>query len=579
MVDEPYRYKSIQPGQIRLLHLPPDSHHHDLSVSIEHKVLNEDTVYEALSYTWGTPVGDRPVRCETCTGTQRIAVTKNLEEALVRLRQSSHTRVLWIDQICINQCDIQERNAQVSRMGDIYASASRVVIWIGEEDERTKMAFDFLPVLLAHLPKSTQSSSREEQADDQYLLPAEALMIARSPGWEALEALFDRPWFERVWVIQETAMASFARIYCGSYSATWHDISKACRCQARNSSASRGQTAAESMDRIRQNHHADSGTTLLDALFMSYRFQCTDMRDKIFALAGLANHAERGMLPPSRYDLSIDEIYHRSAVAILRSHGNLDLLRCVIHPRPPSNLPSWVPDWRANSRVQRMLRNEALEPYGTRSTFGVDFSFSDDNSILIVQGRSIGTVLETSAEMSYLEQEDTLAKWRDLAQIASKNYFESYPRTFWETLVAAAEHEPCTDDATGREQSIAAMYLAWQKVIDRRSPQAIIQASSSITDDNEKAINFNGRMLESSIGRKMFIVDNAGIGLGPSEGCPGDLVCCFGRHVERTSVLCVVRPDGESFRFIGEAYVHSVSSRHGNLRESFNSPEQRFNLS
>ena len=93
--------------------------------------------YEALSYTWGDPLDTRTVMLKD----QPFQVTKNLEAALRNLRHrlihgtKSNDRVLWIDAICINQTDIQERNVQVRRMLDIYKSATRVVIWLGEGDQ------------------------------------------------------------------------------------------------------------------------------------------------------------------------------------------------------------------------------------------------------------------------------------------------------------------------------------------------------------------------------------------------------------------------------------------------------------
>ncbi|KAF2489606.1 hypothetical protein BU16DRAFT_424386, partial [Lophium mytilinum] len=82
--------------------------------------------YEALSYVWGPPSSIYHIHLNE----QSVPITKNLHDVLHRLR-SADPRVLWIDQLCINQTDISERSSQVQLMGTIYTHASRVIMWLG----------------------------------------------------------------------------------------------------------------------------------------------------------------------------------------------------------------------------------------------------------------------------------------------------------------------------------------------------------------------------------------------------------------------------------------------------------------
>jgi len=41
---------------------------------------------------------------------------------------------LWIDAICINQGDPEEKNQQLNIMVDIYAEAEETLIWMGFND-------------------------------------------------------------------------------------------------------------------------------------------------------------------------------------------------------------------------------------------------------------------------------------------------------------------------------------------------------------------------------------------------------------------------------------------------------------
>lgn len=85
--------------------------------------------YKALSYVWGSPVGDVPI----CCGVQELLITENCVAALRKIRHRMKSRMLWVDAICINQQSLDERNHQVALMGDIYSKASEVIIWLGEE--------------------------------------------------------------------------------------------------------------------------------------------------------------------------------------------------------------------------------------------------------------------------------------------------------------------------------------------------------------------------------------------------------------------------------------------------------------
>lgn len=100
--------------------------------------------FKALSYTWGPPYRDgaqTDVESApefdakiTCNGTT-VAVTRNVYNALIAIREKGLIGYWWIDAICINQGDLDERSTQVLMMGDIYASASLVVAWLGPTRE------------------------------------------------------------------------------------------------------------------------------------------------------------------------------------------------------------------------------------------------------------------------------------------------------------------------------------------------------------------------------------------------------------------------------------------------------------
>jgi hypothetical protein len=118
---------------IRLLILSPIPHPEDnrIQCSLVAKSLNLSPQYEALSYGWG-PVDELNlrIRLDNCL----FPVRQNLLLALRALRGFTE-RILWIDALCINQEDIEERGSQVQIMGSIYTGAQCVLSWLGTPDE------------------------------------------------------------------------------------------------------------------------------------------------------------------------------------------------------------------------------------------------------------------------------------------------------------------------------------------------------------------------------------------------------------------------------------------------------------
>ena len=129
----PYIYRGLNSeGETRLVQLLPGLLWTDIHVRIEHCILKDQDVldsYEALSYVCGTPKQTQPIWIDG----KQLQVTVNLWYALQRLRHEDESQLLWIDQISINQEDAKERTQQVSLMGSIFASASVVVAWLGED--------------------------------------------------------------------------------------------------------------------------------------------------------------------------------------------------------------------------------------------------------------------------------------------------------------------------------------------------------------------------------------------------------------------------------------------------------------
>jgi hypothetical protein len=228
-----YSYKPLPAGYVRLMKLLPCSATDD---SIECHIFEYPLDYlgdgsgripsfDALSYAWGSnhksfciSVRDVEYSFNGCTTgsspSALLPVTASLYEALCRLRELRmqemqgcaevyRNRFFWVDAVCINQVDNDEKNHQVGRMAEIYDTAARVVVWLGQGNEANEAREAFCHLHQAYLDAPKASSSK----------PPPPLPLAHK---QAIHAVFRREWLTRGWVLQEMAAARVILFLCRS---------------------------------------------------------------------------------------------------------------------------------------------------------------------------------------------------------------------------------------------------------------------------------------------------------------------------------------------------------------------------
>jgi hypothetical protein len=183
-----------------------------LKLKQELKTVKEMEIkYQALSWCWGYGNPDYAVIIKDGENYYKKSVRRDLALALKYLRMSTTTRTLWIDAICIDQANSDERNQQVQMMSRIYTRAEEVCIWLGEDEDTSELAIKFIQEEITPLKNFDKISS-----DKTY-----------SAKWEALMILMQREWFSRRWVVQEIALAKKATVYCGPDSIPWKEFAVA----------------------------------------------------------------------------------------------------------------------------------------------------------------------------------------------------------------------------------------------------------------------------------------------------------------------------------------------------------------
>lgn len=143
--------------------------------------------YEALSYVWGGMETTESV----LIGDEELGITPNLHAALLRLRDATFPRMLWVDAVCINQSDIPEKEIQIQSMAKIYGYAKCTIVWLGEEADGSDTALEALR-LAGSLPVPDFSDGGARNYDKGIDKPVASLL--------------QRDWFQRIWVKQQLSI-------------------------------------------------------------------------------------------------------------------------------------------------------------------------------------------------------------------------------------------------------------------------------------------------------------------------------------------------------------------------------------
>jgi hypothetical protein len=324
-----------------------------------------------------------------------VQVTSNIFSALVALRKRDEERVLWVDALCINQENIRERSEQAQWMQSIYQRARQTVAWLGDANQYSNHAMD----LLEKLRGTQQDIDRFNWPEDMlgwqgsHFDPAFALgegkdalfdavslylsdlgltqLIDLSEAdWTALENFLTiRPYWTRLWVVQEVANGQKVEIRCESRSMGL-DTLKYLPCMNRPLGKKPEYSPEDAAAHIRfrrlitkpfqlvrqrrLTRHPmrnfgmeESSTSFMNPMETFRSFQYTDPRDKVYALLGLTSVDKDMPLPKLDYSKTVSQVYSETVHAIINDNADLSVLclRKSFEGTLTHEMPSWVPDW------------------------------------------------------------------------------------------------------------------------------------------------------------------------------------------------------------------------------------------
>jgi hypothetical protein len=297
----PYRPLSRRDGQIRLFRLARVAQDGKIKGSFVYSGIDSCPKYTALSYAWGQPSSTRTITIEA---QDDVEIGENLWWFLYcRGLTMKKSRLFWIDAICIDQSNVSERNHQVGLMKQIYSTASNVYIWLGRESENSQAAMEFLANECMKPPK--------RQAD-------EHRPIWDSQEGKAIRDLFERPYWRRMWIIQEIIHANRLTVWCGSQNVDWpvldrlyltmKTLEKEDHLPHHEFATDILQSPAFVMVWQRAHwRHPETPIPKLQTLIEVFQgWECADVRDKVYALVSMADQ-KTAVIP--NYSRSPQQIY------------------------------------------------------------------------------------------------------------------------------------------------------------------------------------------------------------------------------------------------------------------------------
>ena len=214
----------------------------DLTLNFELIVvsLDEDPVYTALSYVWGD---DSTRSGYISVDGKRFQITHNLHVALRHFQREDIAPAIWIDSICINQQDFDEKTVQVRQMNSIYSSASKVLVWLGPARKHSDLVatviHEFANQIRRHcnVPVTQKYDlldyfDFETESEINSLLEnalvtsglSDKITVKDFPN-TCLKCILEIPWWYRVWIIQEFVLARKVLFQVGSRKIRLDDLS------------------------------------------------------------------------------------------------------------------------------------------------------------------------------------------------------------------------------------------------------------------------------------------------------------------------------------------------------------------
>ncbi|SMY27980.1 unnamed protein product [Zymoseptoria tritici ST99CH_1A5] len=556
--------------------------------------------YEAISYCWGVKE-DYPAQIVLNGHTVSIPWAAEATLRAVCLRQGHP--LVWLDAVCIDQDNTHERNRQVAIMGDVYAKAARVLVWLGAENPDAEPGIRSLRKLSEMFyQKPSQSHNGQDQPPDSgKALPMspELRKVAPNVEWKALYSFFSNRWFTRAWVIQEVSLSKHSLCYQGLSVVDWAEVATVAtwlyerRHKLPNQPdkiALSGIENAALMWTIRRH----KSQKLASLLRLVYTFNCTEPRDMVYSVLGLRHKSAQKSDSDSRiitiYEEPLLEVYAKATKAAIVETESLGILKHAHSLRQLDrrasdigDFPSWALrlDWRGHYHINPISYRNFR--FNAHDSMPLSLWPNDSSRVLRVEGVLVDIIEDVSDQMQWKVYGEKFSDTLSAAAVLHETYSwarevlpqfpaASLARQFSVTVAAGQDangHKIADDPIRGNRLYEGFMNAAHapdavpgsEEIRDDVSTSSrstrsvdVRDFDSDLENDNPDATYALSAMMKSGHHRTLFVTRRGYMGLGTDNARPGDSVCIlFGG-----SVPFVLRPEAHFWRFVGDAFVEDL---------------------
>ncbi|KAE8381821.1 heterokaryon incompatibility protein-domain-containing protein [Aspergillus bertholletiae] len=585
----------------RLLILDPGPWDQDaISATLVTAQIGHDS-YEAISYVWGGPAKMKKINCQGYP----LNVTASLYQALRQVRRTSEPRRIWADAICINQSDLQEKSLQVNMMGAIYSQAEQVIVSFGDDGMNGEAARVAFQVIEDYNRLAAKYLSEERIRTGEWWQPDGGYGTITFERLQHVVPIFEKPWFQRVWVIQEIGLAKNALLAYGTSVIDFVQIMEFVQAWARTGRHFPGISFKSGhISNVFNNvwvsytdvhnswfrdsyilttisrHTERSNREFEDVLFRARHIQrATDSRDYIYAFLGhpLAKSKTGRLLLEADYTIDLPEL--RCRLFSRLGDNSLRFLGLVWNRSPQdlkSQCPSWCPHvdtrrpWTINGRYAADRCN--FRPAQSLTTNQIDGSRLELRVFLIDTVHSCGEVADIPTGAGMKDAWDTEPDYRNVETLLSES--PSLAERYWSLLqefekqsslsypdkplaLASTLLGICDSDD---DLSIARSFIEFcgnhcRSILAHLRDSGWLKQYSS--GSKTRYIPFLQRAANHIKGERFFITMNGYIGTGSPLVEPGDRVCII--PTVQTPLIIRRIPDRSGvFYAIGSCYVHGM---------------------
>jgi hypothetical protein len=591
--EQKYEYDTLPShGSMRIITLLPDTYGGEICCHLDTVEITEvENTYEAISYVWGNPEYTVDIMCNG----RRVPITVNLADALQTIRDSKRPKRLWVDAICINQKNDEEKGHQVKRMGNVYENAKRVLVWLGHDKEGiAKDSFKLIQETNKYMDKQLEKYGHEL---DIPTIVKPYPICSDKARWAKVNKLNALPWFKRVWVIQEAGLAKACVLLWGqermdiaelmeltlwkSYREDLSELSGAGAAGFLNDVFSdvhctyeNAETWRKSMPLIKAKSQkcGERKSLFLDTLVAGSGMLAFDDRDHIYALLGspLARHLDGQLIIEPDYGKQVHDVYFDTACALLQHPREAPYLLARVKHRSADDVadrafPSWMPRWDTGWVQYTISRPKFWYQAGGSEVFQTEIR---KNKCLALRGFIFDRISWTSRiihehnlrvnpdewddEFVSIREPFIDSLWKDAVQ-ASPHSVEQLEDHFSYTLVRGypADSNHKINKVQHHEE-----FAAYRHLVRSAAKSDLRQTLNDVSSPKEQTFprNFLHRIYYCA-GLRLVLTESNRFGLAPHITQPGDSCCIF----PGVSVPMILRPTAQGkYNLIGESYIHGV---------------------